>query len=201
MNTAITPSKKVEDLVIGDKVDLESCPYLKRHPMAEHEYAVVVSVGLGSLGHVVIGYEGINPVEYPVGLVIGVREGLNLEIAAAALADIATGGVAYGTCCEDLMGKAKRALKLMKPAPSLAAAQGLSPFTVLLLYPDSIAANYGEETYLAHVDAATAAEAQAEAQREAWEASAGEDEDYAGDSFFVLAVFRGHLLDLKVDIT
>ena len=201
MNNATTPSKKVEDLVIGDKVDLETCPYLKGHPTAEYEYADVASVDLSTRGHVVICYEGIDAVDYPVGLVLGVRDGTNLEIASAALADIAAGGVAYSTSCDDLIGKAKRALKLMKPDPAIADAQGLIPFTVLLLYPDTIASNYGEETYLACVDAATAAEAQVEAQREAWEATAGADEDYDGDSFFVLAVFKGHLLNLKVDIT
>lgn len=201
MHKATTPSRKVEELVIGDKVDLETCPYPKGHPTAETEYAAVVSVDLSTRGCVVIGYEGIDAMAYPVGLVLGVRDGTNLEIASSALADIAAGGVAYGTSCDDLIGKAKRALKLMKPVPASSDAQGLILFTVLLLCPDTLASNYGEETYLVHVDAATAAEAQVEAQREAWESQAGADEDYDGDSFLVLAVFKGYLTDFKVEIT
>ena len=41
------------------------------------------------------------------------------------------------------------------------------PFTVLLLYPETLAENYGSETYLAQVVAVTPAKAVFEAQREA----------------------------------
>ncbi len=42
-------------------------------------------------------------------------------------------------------------------------------YTVLMLYPDFIAENYGEDNYLAHVEADTVGEALAQAQRMAFE--------------------------------
>lgn len=62
-------------------------------------------------------------------------------------------------------------------------------YTVLLLYPNP----YVEETYLAHVTAASVAAAQQLAKEEGYRA------DVSADDFAVLAVFEGHLDDLKED--
>lgn len=66
-------TKKVEDLVIGDKVDLESCPHLKDHPTAQFEYAEVVHVERETPDCVVIGYEGIDHIGYKVGTLLAVE--------------------------------------------------------------------------------------------------------------------------------
>jgi len=39
-----TQQVAVRDLRPGDQVDLESCPYLNKDPLAEYEYAVVDEV-------------------------------------------------------------------------------------------------------------------------------------------------------------
>jgi hypothetical protein len=65
-----TVSKQVETLIVGNLVDLTSCPYLKRHSSADFEYARVVYVQRESLDCVVIGYEGIDHIGYPVGTVL-----------------------------------------------------------------------------------------------------------------------------------
>lgn len=75
-------------------------------------------------------------------------------------------------------------------------------YTVLLLYPDYVASNYGEETYLAHVTADTVPAAQEAAQREVYTAHfPNPDDDTPGGNswqdFAVLAVFEGHINDLK----
>lgn len=57
----------VEHLKAGDLVDLESCPYLKEHSSAKWEYAEVSFVERETEGCVVVGYEGIDHVGYPVG--------------------------------------------------------------------------------------------------------------------------------------
>lgn len=67
-------------------------------------------------------------------------------------------------------------------------------FTVLLLYPDYLASNYGQETYLAHVGAKNPDMAVREAQRRAKEDNKTVDNK---DDFFPLAVFSGHHQDLK----
>ena len=73
--------KKVEDLVIGDRVDLQSCPYLKDHPFAEFEYAQVAYFNdEGSA--IVIGYDGIDHVGYPKGTILMSRPGEALEFPA-----------------------------------------------------------------------------------------------------------------------
>lgn len=68
-----TVSKKVEDLVVGNRVDLVSCPFLKKHPSAASEYGLVVHVERETPDCVVIGYEGIDHIGYPVGTVLQVR--------------------------------------------------------------------------------------------------------------------------------
>jgi len=57
IDTASTTLKKVSDLEVGDKVDLESCPFLNCHPMAEFEYAEVVAVHPESAGCICVYYE------------------------------------------------------------------------------------------------------------------------------------------------
>jgi hypothetical protein len=58
--------KKVEDLQVGDKVDLTSCPYLSKHPTAEFELAVVEDVA-HETDCIAVSYEGIDQIGYPVG--------------------------------------------------------------------------------------------------------------------------------------
>lgn len=65
-------TKKVEDLIEGDLVDLSSCPFLKNHPSATFEYAQVVLVEQETPDCVVIGYEGVDHVGYKVGTVLTV---------------------------------------------------------------------------------------------------------------------------------
>ncbi|PRD96816.1 hypothetical protein C6P88_02590 [Burkholderia contaminans] len=57
----------VEDLRSGDKVDLNSCPFLKESASADFEFAVVESVELETAGCVVVSYEDHAVVGYPVG--------------------------------------------------------------------------------------------------------------------------------------
>jgi len=69
------------------------------------------------------------------------------------------------------------------------------PYTVLLVLPDYLADNYGQETYLVQVDAVNVKEAVAEARREAVsELNATLDSD-----FFVSFVCEGHVDDIKED--
>lgn len=73
LNTAL---KKVEDLVVGNRVDLTSCPYLNKHPSADSEFAYVAHIDSnieGQPGVVVIGYEGLDHVGYPAGTELKVR--------------------------------------------------------------------------------------------------------------------------------
>lgn len=77
----------------------------------------------------------------------------------------------------------------------------MKPFTVILLYPDFLSDNYGQETYIAHAEAVNPEDAAHAAQLQACGANreAPEDPDFAidPDDFFVLAVFDGHLEDLR----
>ena len=68
-----TISKKVEDLAVGNRVDLTSCPYLKNHPSADCEYALVADVERETPDCVVVGYEGIDHIGYQVGTVLQAR--------------------------------------------------------------------------------------------------------------------------------
>lgn len=69
-----TIQKNVEDLALGDLIDLESCPYLKGHSSAPFEFAQVAHVERETQDCVVIGYEGIDHIGYPVGTVLQVRQ-------------------------------------------------------------------------------------------------------------------------------
>lgn len=73
--------------------------------------------------------------------------------------------------------------------------RGMKPFTILLLYPDYIADNYGHETYLAHAYGSSVENAILHARIEARDASDAELDDL--DDFHVLAVFEGLLRDLS----
>jgi hypothetical protein len=69
------------------------------------------------------------------------------------------------------------------------------PYTVLVLRPDYESKNYGQDTFLAHVDAYDAAHAQRLAQKEAADA----DESTEPDDYHVLLVIEGHHYDRRVD--
>jgi len=50
--------KAVQQLAPGNLVDLSSCPFLKNHPSAESEYALVVDVERETEECVAVTYEG-----------------------------------------------------------------------------------------------------------------------------------------------
>ena len=68
----------------------------------------------------------------------------------------------------------------------------MKPYTVILLYPDYLSHNYGQETYTAHVfaynreDVIKNAQAQAVIENEM-------DTDEQGEDFYPLACFAGHI--------
>ncbi len=69
----------------------------------------------------------------------------------------------------------------------------MTRYTILLLRPDYLADAFGQDTYLTHVSEPSVEAAQHAARVEVSEADSNEDfEDY-----HVLAVFEGHLEDLK----
>lgn len=76
-------------------------------------------------------------------------------------------------------------------------------YTVLLLRPDYVANNYGQDTYLAYVDASTVEAAEQAAQVEARMADlppdTRDDKDVDGSpmDYHVLFVTEGWLQDLK----
>lgn len=73
-------------------------------------------------------------------------------------------------------------------------------FTIILNRPDYLANDFGTDTYLAHVEAHSTAMAQEMAQLQASNAdckSDAEREDANPEDYAVLAVFEGHLEDLK----
>ena len=55
---------KVSELMEGDRVDLESCPYLNKYPSAEFEYAEVVEIKKERNDCIAVTYEGIDQVGY-----------------------------------------------------------------------------------------------------------------------------------------
>ncbi len=65
--------KSVLDIMVGDLVDLASCPYLAGRPIAKNEHAVVAHVERETPTTVVIGYEGIDHVGYPVDTILTVK--------------------------------------------------------------------------------------------------------------------------------
>lgn len=57
----------VENLQVGDKVDLNSCPFLKERASADFEYAVVESVERETPACVAVSYQDHGVVGYPIG--------------------------------------------------------------------------------------------------------------------------------------
>jgi hypothetical protein len=75
-------------------------------------------------------------------------------------------------------------------------------FTVLLLKPDTVADNFGQDTAMVHVEASDVAQAQFRAREKACDAdhpTEEEREDADPWDYHVLAVFEGHLTDIKTD--
>lgn len=71
------------------------------------------------------------------------------------------------------------------------------PYSVLLLYPDYIADEFGKETYFAWVEAESPEQAVYAAQRMAWiDNTEGEDDLLHPDDFFPLITIQGHHGDL-----
>lgn len=71
----------------------------------------------------------------------------------------------------------------------------LLKYTVLLLYPDYMAENYGEDTYLAWVEAVNTKQAVRKAQIEAMRAQGGQP-GVTADDFLPLFACSGHHIDL-----
>lgn len=67
----------------------------------------------------------------------------------------------------------------------------VTPFTVLLLYPDYMVDNFGQETYLAHVFASDTANAIAYARNEI----RAQDQDPS--DFYCLFCTTGHHVDIS----
>jgi len=61
------------DIMVGELVDLQSCPFLVGSPIARSEYAVVAHIERETPTTVVIGYEGIDHVGYPADRVLTVK--------------------------------------------------------------------------------------------------------------------------------
>lgn len=74
----------------------------------------------------------------------------------------------------------------------------ISPYTVLLLRPDHVADNYGQDTYQAWVGALNPRQAVRFAQDEACHADFGDDPCGNPDDYHVLACYAGKLTDLSV---
>lgn len=65
--------KRASELVQDDQVDLASCPYLHEHSSAEFQFATVSHVQRETIQTVVVTYEGIDDVGYPVDTVLTVN--------------------------------------------------------------------------------------------------------------------------------
>jgi hypothetical protein len=79
--------------------------------------------------------------------------------------------------------------------PKITNITGLKPYSVLLLYPDYMSDNYGQETYFCHVRALNPDEAIENAQAEAVQANTpdGEEPDLSEtEDFAPLLVLDGH---------
>lgn len=71
----------------------------------------------------------------------------------------------------------------------------MRPYTVLLLRPDYIAEPYGQDTYMAHVEAENPVNAIEAAQIEVWNEDAGDEDSTSWDDYHPLLVLDGHLYD------
>lgn len=65
---------KVSDLKEGDKVDLDSCPYLKGHVSAEFEYAEIESIEKETDNCILISYDGIGSIGYSPDQVLEIQK-------------------------------------------------------------------------------------------------------------------------------
>ena len=74
-------------------------------------------------------------------------------------------------------------------------------YTVLLLRPDYVTSDFGQDTYLAWVEADSVAEAQVLAQREAYQSDVPPDDDESANhsDYHVLLVVEGHMVDMAVE--
>lgn len=70
------------------------------------------------------------------------------------------------------------------------------PYTVLVLRPDYMATNYGQDTFLAHVEAAGPAQAQRIARREA---AAADRSEVSSEDYYTLLLIEGHHDDRRVE--
>jgi hypothetical protein len=77
----------------------------------------------------------------------------------------------------------------------------IKPYTVILLRPDYIADPYGQDTYLAWVEADTVRQAVSFAQHRAIDNDfTAESFDGDPDDYFVQGCFEGHLIDLSATL-
>ncbi len=70
----------------------------------------------------------------------------------------------------------------------------LRPYTVLVLRPDYMTDGHGQDTYLAHVEATSPAQAQRMARREA---AAADRSEQPSEDYYILLVIEGHHHDRK----
>lgn len=70
------------------------------------------------------------------------------------------------------------------------------PYTVLVLRPDYMVANYGQDTFLRHVNATSPLQAQRIARRQA--ANADRSEAFSED-YYILLTLEGHHYDKRVE--
>ena len=70
------------------------------------------------------------------------------------------------------------------------------PYTVLVLRPDYMATNYGQDTFLAHVEATGPAQAQRIARREA---AAADRSEVSSEDYYILLLIEGHHDDRRVE--
>ena len=70
------------------------------------------------------------------------------------------------------------------------------PYTVLVLRPDYMATNYGQDTFLAHVEATGPAQAQRIARQQAADADHSEE---SSEDYYILLVLEGHHFDRRVE--
>lgn len=76
----------------------------------------------------------------------------------------------------------------------------LKPYTVLLLRPDYVADQFGTDTYMAHVEAGSVAEAEDMARSNAVQGDWQEGCNYDHADYAVLLVLEGHHNDIKEDL-
>lgn len=69
--------RKVEDLKVGDRVDLLMCPYLKDHAIANtlYDWALITEVEHESEVSILISYDSIGQIGYIKGQIMIVKPG------------------------------------------------------------------------------------------------------------------------------